>query len=546
MADTSDYVTLQVNGIRYLEKAPYLYWLTATSYRIFGQNEFATRLPVAFGVLACTVLSVVWAQRAFGRRAAEYSGLFVLTAIGMFLFTRIMIPESWLSFLLFATLYFFLTALHFGPGKYGVRWYAGYAFLALAALTKGLVALVFIGATAFFYLLITGEWRRAKEFRIPSGLLLMFAIAAPWHILAGERNPGFYWFYFVNEHFLRFTGERYPKDYNKLPAWAFWTMHIAWLFPWSLYLPVAVRELWRKFRMRRFETFEEKTRLICAIYGGLVLLFFSLGTNQEYYTFPAYLPLLMLIASSLAAEENASGKTSRWITAEQIVLVAFGTIAAGALVAGLWTSRNLPYVQDIGEVLARRGVGDYTLSMSSLFDLTNEAFAALRLPAALAAIALLVGPIVAFVLRNRRKHLLATWSVGLTAAAFLIAAQIGYVRFEPQLSSKRMAVVLNREMQPSDKLLIYGDQAFGASLRFYTKRQILLVNGRTNNMWFGSSFPDALNIFLDDDQLLALWNGADRIFLFAPEQHRQEVEQLLPAHRVEVVVSSGKVIYSNR
>jgi hypothetical protein len=95
-------------------------------------------------------------------------------------------------------------------------------------------------------------------------------------------------------------------------------------------------------------------------------------------------------------------------------------------------------------------------------------------------------------------------------------------------------------------LLIYGDQAFGASLRFYTKRQILLVNGRTNNMWFGSSFPDAPNIFLDDDQLLALWNGADRIFLFAPEQHCQQVEQLLPAHRVKVVGSSGKAIYRNR
>ncbi len=125
------------------------------------------------------------------------------------------------------------------------------SLLALAVLTKGLLALVVIGITLVAYLAITGEWRRWREFHLFSGLLLFFVIAAPWHILAGLRNPavgdhhGFFWFYFVNEHFLRFLGKRIPKDYNKLPGYLYWTLHLVWLFPWSLYLPLALRRLLR-------------------------------------------------------------------------------------------------------------------------------------------------------------------------------------------------------------------------------------------------------------------------------------------------------------
>jgi 4-amino-4-deoxy-L-arabinose transferase-like glycosyltransferase len=129
-----------------------------------------------------------------------------------------LIPEVLLSLLIAAAMYFFLTALEPRAGSW--RWYAGYAMMALGVLTKGLIALVFPCGAAFFFLLATGEWRRWREFRFASGFVLFLAIAAPWHILAGLRNPGtaehpgFFWFYFVNEHYLRFLGRRYPRDYN--------------------------------------------------------------------------------------------------------------------------------------------------------------------------------------------------------------------------------------------------------------------------------------------------------------------------------------------
>src|SRR5579863_10442306 len=107
---TGDYVTLHVNGVRYLEKAPLPYWLVAISYRVFGVNKFATRLPMALSVLLLGVLAAVWARRAFGAQAGIYAGLFVYTAAGVYLFTRILIPDVLLSLLIAASLYFFLTA----------------------------------------------------------------------------------------------------------------------------------------------------------------------------------------------------------------------------------------------------------------------------------------------------------------------------------------------------------------------------------------------------------------------------------------------------
>src|SRR3984885_14330537 len=174
---SGDYVTLRVNGVRYLEKAPLPYWLVAFCYRIFGVNEFASRLPMALSVLLLGILAVVWGRRAFGERAGIYAGLFVYTSAGMFLFTRILIPDVLLSLLIAASLYFFLTGL--APDGRAWRWYAAYACVALGVLTKGLIALAFPGVAAFLYLAATGEWRRWREFRLPSGAALFLLIAAP-------------------------------------------------------------------------------------------------------------------------------------------------------------------------------------------------------------------------------------------------------------------------------------------------------------------------------------------------------------------------------
>jgi 4-amino-4-deoxy-L-arabinose transferase-like glycosyltransferase len=553
MVVTGDYVTLHINGVRYLEKPPLPYWLVAISYKVLGVNEFSTRLPMVLSVMLLGVLAFCWGRRAFGERTGIYGALFVYTCAGVYLFTRVLIPDVLLSLLIAAALYFFLTALE--PEAPAWRWYAGYMMMALGVLTKGLIALVFPCGAAFFFLLATGEWRRWREFRLFSGLALFLAIAVPWHILAGLRNPGtadhhgFFWFYFVNEHYLRFLGKRYPRDYSKLPAALYWSLHLVWLFPWSMYLPAAVRNARREWRGDTSRSdFASRTRLLCWIFAGVVLVFFALSTNQEYYTFPAYLPLLLLLADGVAQCERAeceSGMRMGWLRTSAGVLAVIGVAASVILVVGLWKSRDLPFEPDIGRLLSEQDTSAYTLSMSHVLDLSYASFAALRLPAALAAVVLLVAPLLSFILRLFRRHYSATWVLGAGLAVFLVAAHIALGRFGPYLSSRDLAREIAARARPEDTVMIYGDQAFGSSLLFYLRRPIDLVEGRTTSMWFGSTFADAPKIYLSDADLERDWEGSGRVFLFVPPHQKAKVDRLLRAKFVVAQVS-GKYVYSNR
>ena len=556
MITRGDYVTLHINGVRYLEKAPLMYWMVAGSYRVFGISDFATRLPTVAAMFLLVLLGICWGNRAFGPRAGLYTGLFTATAAGCFLFTRVLIPEAILSLFIAAAFYCLVSALDRPDSRFA--WYATYAMLALAVLTKGLLALVVIGITVVAYLAITGEWRRWREFHLFSGLLLFFAIAAPWHILAGLRNPavgdhhGFFWFYFVNEHFLRFLGKRIPKDYNKLPGYLYWTLHLVWLFPWSLYLPLALRRLIADLRRSSREhtplDFRARTRWICILWASVTLLFFSLSTNQEYYTFPAYLALFLLLAAALAGEEEEGRQL--WLLATSAVSVTVRLVFAAVLIGGLWSSRHLPFVPDIGEVLAQTNLDTDTLSMGHILNLTGQSFAALRFPAILAVIALVFGSLAEIILRLKRKHLASTWALGVTMAVFLIAAHVALIRFDPFLSSHTLAMRIQQQVQPQDRVLIYGDQAYGSSLVFYLRHPVELVNGRTTSMWFGSTFPDAPHIFLDDADLVRLWNsGANsgtRVFLFVPDFQQKKVDEVLGPNKLVYASSSGKIVYTNR
>ena len=608
MAESGDWVTLQVNGIRYLEKPPLPYWLDAAAYRVFGQNVFATHLPNALALLGCAWIGWLWAGRAWGRRAGLYAALGVLTSIGPFLFTRFAIPEALLSLLLLAALYCLLTGFETSGSA---RFYGMWAALALAVLTKGLIAPIFFGAAAIPLLLLSGQWRRWRQMKPFTGLLLFLAIAAPWHILAGLANPGqghpignhptpgnvhgFWYFYFVNEHLFRFTGGRWPHDFNKLPLVWYWLLHLVWLFPWSLFLPALLAVAWKTRRrwtqhiragVQALDVyldndahqdavayvsllkFQRRTIWLLSLFAGFILFFFSLSTNQEYYTFPAWPPLFILIAGVLAGIEEHSGLkesppggkpllSTAWLTAAQAVFAVVGVLAAAALGWGLWASRKLPFVDDVGTLLAHRGVGDYTLSMSHIFDLTGPSFAALRLPAALAAAALLVGPAAGWLLRLKKKHLAATVCVALTSSVFLIAAHIAFARFEPMLSSKQLADTIIRKGSPADTFIIFGDQSDASSVVFYAHsffhgKPALLIgeacspHGEGSSMLWGSCYTDAPKVFISEDELSRMWGTGERKWLFAQDVNQSKAEQLLAGRLYPVQSIADKALWTDR
>lgn len=537
MVERNDWVTLHINGIRYLEKAPLMYWAVALSYRIFGTTEFATRLPLAIGALLLVAAVYYFGRWMGGEPAGIYSGLAISTALGVYLFTRIMIPEVMISFFLTVAFYFFLRVY---LGELETRWvYIFYACMAAAVVTKGLIGIVFPGGVLFFFVLLTNGWKRLLRMRLISGILLFLLIAGPWHALAIWRNDKFFWFYFINEHFLRYLGKRYPADYDTVPLFSFWLLHLVWLFPFSVFLPMSWRrlgELWRPADR------ENQQRLFVWLWVLVVIVFFSFSTRQEYYTFPAFPALALLAGAGLAAGER---RNPPWAVAGQGLLAFLGMIIGLALGYLLWISRQIKPAADISEALTHNP-DNYKLALGHMSDLTVEAFAVLRVPAAGAALTLSLGFLLAFILRLKRKCLAAAFMTAVTTASFLYFAHMALGFFDPYLSSKPLAVAIRERLGPGDLVVINGEYQGGSSIGFYLSEKVYLLNGRMTGLEFGSYYPDAPQVFIGDDDIARFWKGDRRVFLFTHDGNLENVRKAIQGEMYLIKTAGEKSVYSNR
>src|SRR5262245_61154426 len=222
MLESGDWVTARLNGVAYLEKSPLGYWMTAMSYRVFGVVDWAARIPLVLAVISLCVVTCRFGVWGFGPETGFYSGLVLSTCVGLFLFTRILIPDAILTLSIALALWSFARTLD--PDEQRPRFWTSLFGICLGVglLLKGLIAIVFPISAAFVYLFLTRQffvrdtWRKLRPV---STLIIMALIAVPWYVLATLRNPpyfefslssvpgeyrGFFWFYFVNEHILRF------------------------------------------------------------------------------------------------------------------------------------------------------------------------------------------------------------------------------------------------------------------------------------------------------------------------------------------------------
>jgi 4-amino-4-deoxy-L-arabinose transferase-like glycosyltransferase len=537
MVERGDWVTLHINGVRYLEKAPLMYWAVATTYKIFGFTEFATRLPLAIGAMLLVAAVYYFGRWMGGARAGLYSGLAMCSALGAYLFTRIMIPEVLITFFMTAAFYFFLKVYF---GELDTRWvYAFYACMAAAVLTKGLIGVVFPCGALFVFVLMTKGWRQLWKMRPIKGSLLFLAIAVPWHALAIWRVDKFFWFYFINEHVLRFLGKRYPADYDTVPIAWFWLLHLVWLFPFSVFLPLALgrlRDLWRPTKR------EDQLRLFAWLWTLVVICFFSFSTRQEYYTFPTFPALALLAGAGLARGEK---ENSRWALLGQGLLAFVGVTVGAALGFLLWLSRNATRAVDISQTLTHNPE-NYKLAMGHMSDLTVDAFAVLRVPAAGAALSLSVGFLVAFILRRKGRATQAGLLTALTAACFIYFAHMALGVFNPYLSSQPLAEAIKQRLAPGDLVVINDEYQGGSSIGFYLPQKVLLLNGRKDGLEFGSTYPDAPPVFIGDGEIAQLWVGERRVFLFTHDGAFEKVRSVIKGEMFQVAAAGEKSVYSNR
>ncbi len=297
MNRSGDYVTPHLNYVVYLEKPPLCYWATALFFKIFGENEFSSRLFVAFCAWGCLML--VYKMGAFfhDERTGLYSAAILSTSLCFFIFGRMNILDIPLTFFV-------------GLGTWaGYRYIAGnrckrgwlyllYFASGLAFLTKGLIGVVFPFVILLTWLSFCKRWRDILGLVSPVGMIIFLSITSPWVILAQKANKDFMWFFFLREHFLRFTSTIHGRKgifLYYIPVILFGTL------PWSALLLKFIRGEIKN----RTPLFRKADGYFLTIWIIFIFVFFSLSSSKLIpYILPVFLPLAVIIGHLFRCDED--------------------------------------------------------------------------------------------------------------------------------------------------------------------------------------------------------------------------------------------------
>ena len=291
MVVTGDYVTPRLDGMKYFEKPPLFYWMQAASIKVAGINETSMRFwIVLFAIFGC--LSVFYVgSKCYSRNVGVMSAGILATTLLYYCHSRIIILDLVLSILLCGSLWaFFLAFVKKNQSKIPKKYLiiAMYALSALACLTKGLIGAVLPGFVVFLWMLFTNDWKKLKEILYIPGILVFLVIFLPWHVLAAQRNHDFLYYYFVVEHFLRYT----TKFHNRYqPAWFFIPIILAGLIPWTGLSLMSLKNMVKKSAAKN----SENIFLACWIFG--IFGFFSFSHSK---LIPYILPIVPPIALATA------------------------------------------------------------------------------------------------------------------------------------------------------------------------------------------------------------------------------------------------------
>jgi 4-amino-4-deoxy-L-arabinose transferase-like glycosyltransferase len=459
MVETGDYIVPHLNYVRYFEKPPLLYWLTALSYKVFGINEWAFRVPNALAALLCIVIIYLFASRWFTIKTALISSLILISSFGFFAMVHIVTIDMLFAFLLSASL---LCFYEFYLGEKPLFLYLFFASLALAILAKGPVALILMGMTVVLFLLTEKRISFLKEMASIKGLSLFILIAAPWFIAICIKEKEFFQFFFIDQHILRFLTTKHKRSG---PIYYFVPVLFGGLFPWSIFIPRAVIQLWRVKELR-----------LLFIWSAVVFAFFSLsGSKLTPYILPVFPALSIILGYLFETEWNQRVQKNR----EIIIYVLFFSclVLAGFFCASNALERHISIMPDILSV--SKDIRGLLLGISvvSLIILVFLAFIRVRKYSALFLI-------------------LGGFSLSVTTGLMLHAHVID--RFN---TTKDLAQIINETKTDASIIVNYG--SFDETLPFYTRGRTYIVS-YTGELEMGAKYPEERHFFLNDEEFMRM------------------------------------------
>ena len=437
MFESGRYIIPTLNGVPYLEKPPLLYWLMAGAFHLFGVSEGAARLvPATAGMLTALGMSA-FVTHLRGQRTGLYTLIILSTSVGFVAFSRnIFFDGLFTSFLTGA-----LLCLYLWVQKQKTSWlYGVYVFAAAALMTKGLIALVLLGLVwSVYYFCAPKDHLSYWSPLNLKGMALFLMLAAPWHICASLQNADFAWFYFINEHVLRFLGKRVPQDYYSGPVYYYTYRLLIYFIPWVFFFPRCF------YKGGRAPT---SLGTFLLVWFGVMFAFFSLSQAKANY----YLVVVMPALSAFLALHLERQNTFRLCA---FLGLLFSLILPLILLAGVW-----------GDIVL---LGDVAHILESFTPQTYELWAVLGL----------AGFLIAFTGRGKAP----------TGPLFLAASMAGLLvvgaslipRVEDLISGKHMGLFL---AQQKEEIYLYQDYEKISAVAFYLKNPVVLIDSHSQDLLY--------------------------------------------------------------
>lgn len=482
MLESGDFVTPRLNYVKYFEKPPLFYWCTAGAMALFGQHEWAVRTVPALAGFLTVLLIVTFGNRLFGMRVGTMAGWIYLTSVIPLLLARLPIIDGLFSLLLTATWMAWWQGYQSPAGPAKGRWYmAAWASMGLAVMTKGVAAIALTGGIILVWIAVRQDWRALVSMCWIRGLLIFAAIVLPWHIAAGVRNPEFFHFYFVIQHFGRLVSEEHAR-----PIWYFFVIFpFGMLFWTALFFPAALAALRRAVRGMRLpwvrsrgtgdggdalesahgtEDFRQAEGILfLVIWAGMVVGLFSLSRSKLVpYILPAY-PAMALLVAVYLVNGGLARKLSRWCAG----------ISATFLLAAV-------------PVVSYYARGQEMLPLRDL-----------EWPVRLAQVALLLGSVLFGIAAFKRRLIPAAAGLVLVLLipAMVMTVPVGANYRKVGGLMKGMPLPLPREIRVAEW------RTFDQGLSFYTRRRTILVDN-IGELEFGSTLGDHREFFLKGEESL--------------------------------------------
>jgi 4-amino-4-deoxy-L-arabinose transferase-like glycosyltransferase len=510
MVTSGDYLTPRLNGVKYFEKPPLVYWIESASIRLLNQNEWALRLPLALTALAGCIAIYVAGRNLFNRRTGLLAAGILATSPLYYTLARTLTLDMTLSVLLGMGLLAFLMGVREPPGPRR-RWllWAFYAITALAVLTKGLVGILLPGLIIFCWVLLINDWRLLTKIYLPSGMAIFLVIAVPWHVMVARSNPEFTYFYFVHEHFLRYLTKIHSR-YE--PPWFFIPVLIFGLFPWIAFLAQALRAAWPAGWARRAE---QPELLFLLLWAGLIFIFFSESDSKlATYILPIFPPLSLLLAHWLDARwEHTSAPGLR--TGLVLLLVAAVFLAAAFVIL----PQHLSSHHNVAHVANQLGSGLYVFCLMLLA----------------------VGLLPWVIGRHRFSRAFSTLLVANALLWSFVSLELP--KFDDDYSVKTLAMKLRPHLKPEDDVISYHD--YYQDLPFYLQHRVT-VTGYQGELAFGiHAEPRVRQWMINDAEFLRRWKSQSQAYMFASHK---DYENLAASGRGTfhlLATSNNAVLLSN-